>query len=78
MFFADFYAFSQTIVLPPIQTSHLSTADVEDLTRTTRDLMLRELITLTNSPLGQQATRPTVEPAQEDLADLAMATGVQR
>ena len=41
--------------------------------------MLKELISLTNTALGQQATKPhAVAPAQEDLARLATATGVDR
>ncbi|KAH0541574.1 hypothetical protein GP486_008706, partial [Trichoglossum hirsutum] len=34
-------------VLPPIPTSHLTTEDVEDLAKNTRELMLKELIELT-------------------------------
>ncbi|KAI9815474.1 MAG: 1-acylglycerol-3-phosphate O-acyltransferase [Pycnora praestabilis] len=34
-------------VLPPIPTAHLTSADVEDLTRDTRELMLEELAKLT-------------------------------
>ncbi|KAM0800992.1 1-acyl-sn-glycerol-3-phosphate-acyltransferase-like protein [Usnea florida] len=48
-------------VLPPIPTSHLTASDVETLTSTTRENMLKELITLTESPMGQKATSPHVE-----------------
>jgi len=44
-------------VLKPIPTAHLKAADVDDLTRGTRELMLQELIALTESPAGQKATR---------------------
>ena len=58
-------------VLPPIPTAHLKAADVEDLTRTTREKMLKELIALTNTPMGQKATKAYVEAGEEDLAELA-------
>lgn len=58
-------------VLPPIPTAHLKAADVEDLTRTTREKMLKELIALTNTPMGQKATKAHVEAGEEDLAELA-------
>ncbi|KAL8827006.1 MAG: hypothetical protein Q9191_003451 [Dirinaria sp. TL-2023a] len=59
-------------VLPPIPTVGLTPADVEELTRTTRDAMLRELETLTASPLGQKAAKAAaVQPGEEDLARLA-------
>lgn len=58
-------------VLPPIPTAHLTAADVEELTRTTRETMLRELVKLTESPLGQKATKAYVDVAEEDLAELA-------
>lgn len=65
-------------VLPPIPTTHLTAADVEELTRTTRESMLKELVTLTESPLGQKATRAYVGAGEEDLARLAMTSGVER
>lgn len=58
-------------VLPPIPTTHLTAADVEELTRTTRETMLKELVALTESPLGQKATRAYVGAGEEDLAELA-------
>lgn len=60
-------------VLPPISTTGLTPADVDELTRTTRDTMLKELITLTETPLGQKAARAEeVQVGEEDLARLAM------
>lgn len=58
-------------VLPPISTAHLTAADVEELTRTTRETMLTELVKVTESPLGQKATKAHVDVAEEDLAELA-------
>ena len=58
-------------ILPPIPTAHLTAASVEDLTRTTRETMLRELVALTESPMGQKATKAHVEAGEEDLAKLA-------
>ena len=46
------------VVLPPISTKGLTPADVDDLARTTRDLMLRELQALTETPAGQAAQYP--------------------
>ena len=45
-------------VLPPIPTTNLTPTDAEDLTRYVRNLMLRELIRLSESPRGQRAARP--------------------
>ena len=45
------------VVLPPIPTAHLTAADVEELTRTTREKMLKELVALTESPMGQKAAK---------------------
>ncbi|KAF7865860.1 hypothetical protein EAF04_006025 [Stromatinia cepivora] len=47
-------------VLKPIETKHLTSADVEDLARDTRELMLRELIALTSRKEG----KPMAIPAQ--------------
>jgi hypothetical protein len=58
-------------VLPPIPTAHLTAADVEELTRNTRETMLTELVKVTESPLGQKATKAHVDVAEEDLAELA-------
>ncbi len=61
-------------VLPPIPTKCLISADVEELTRTTRDKMLAELINLTESPLGQKAAKPLAS-SEEELS-VRRATGV--
>ena len=63
-------------VLPPISTAHLTASDVEELTRTTREKMLKELIALTESPMGQKATKAYVEAGEEDLARLATSTAM--
>lgn len=42
-------------MLPPIPTANLDASDVEELTRYTRDLMLKALIKLTESAHGQQS-----------------------
>ncbi|KAL9100415.1 MAG: hypothetical protein Q9163_004213 [Psora crenata] len=57
-------------VLPPIPTQGLTAADVDQLTRDTRELMAKELIHVTNSPLGRKATHANPTPAEEDLAQL--------
>lgn len=62
-------------VLPPIPTKTLTSADVEELTRMTRDKMLAELINLTQSPLGQKAAKPLVYSEEKHLA--RRATGLQ-
>lgn len=73
---------SYNSVLPPIKTAHLTAADVEELTRTTRETMLKELIELTATPLGQKATKAEVGAGEEDLARLAtpmaVASGAER
>ncbi|KAI9767971.1 MAG: 1-acylglycerol-3-phosphate O-acyltransferase [Geoglossum simile] len=38
-------------VLPPIPTAHLTADDVEELTRTTREIMLKEIVKLTEKAL---------------------------
>jgi lysophosphatidate acyltransferase len=40
-------------VLDPIPTTGLTAADVDELTRSTRELMLKELIALTERARGQ-------------------------
>ena len=70
------------LVLPPIPTAHLTAADVEELTRTTREKMLKELVALTQSPMGQKATKAYIEAGEEDLArretPITMASGLER
>ncbi|ESZ97820.1 hypothetical protein SBOR_1829 [Sclerotinia borealis F-4128] len=59
-------------VLKPIETKNLTSADVEDLARDTRELMLRELIALTS----RRERKPIAMPAQN--ADgVVKATGVE-
>lgn len=68
-----------TIVLPPISTAHLTAVDVEDLTGTTREKMLKELVALSESPMGRRAAKASVEAGEEDLArPTAMASGLDR
>jgi len=43
-------------VLDPISTKGLTSADVDELTRSTRELMLKELIALTERARGQKIT----------------------
>ncbi|KAK8147976.1 1-acylglycerol-3-phosphate O-acyltransferase [Beauveria asiatica] len=45
-------------VLDPIPTKNLTSADVDELTRTTRELMLKELMTLTAKARGQPMAVP--------------------
>ncbi|CAM1505242.1 Fc.00g108790.m01.CDS01 [Cosmosporella sp. VM-42] len=45
-------------VLDPIPTKNLTAADVDDLTRTTRDLMLAELLTLSEKAQGRRMPVP--------------------
>jgi lysophosphatidate acyltransferase len=61
------------LVLDPIPTKGLTAADVDDLARTTRDLMLRELITLSEKAQG----RPMAFPANEQPAQ-ARSSGVDK
>lgn len=63
------------IVLPPIPTKSLTAADVDELTRTTREAMLAALKSLAESPLGQKATLLAVTAKEEDRARVAMASG---
>ncbi|KAI9866693.1 MAG: hypothetical protein M1830_005923, partial [Pleopsidium flavum] len=50
--------------LPPISTTNSTPVDVEDLTRRTREIMLEELVNLTESTRGQKVT--TSKAAQAD------------
>lgn len=47
--------------MKPIETKNLTSADVEDLARDTRELMLRELVALTSKVEG----KPIAMPAQD-------------
>ncbi|KAL7950852.1 hypothetical protein V8C42DRAFT_307746 [Trichoderma barbatum] len=46
-------------VLPAISTTNLTSADVDELTQSTRELMLRELISLTEKARGHPIAVPT-------------------
>jgi lysophosphatidate acyltransferase len=58
-------------VLDPIPTTGLTAADVDELTRTTRELMLKELIALTERARGQ----PMGQRVASDANGVAKATG---
>ena len=66
-------------VLPPIPTGNLDVSDVDALTNYTRELMLKTLIKLTESPQGQQSFKaepgPLVLPgrAAEEVAPVVEA-----
>ncbi|KAK4138228.1 acyltransferase-domain-containing protein [Trichocladium antarcticum] len=63
-------------VLDPIPTTGLTSADVDDLTRSTRELMLAELVALTEKARGRAA--PTAVPvAASGRNGVARATGVE-
>ena len=47
------YADLTLLVLKPIETKNLTSADIENLTRDTRELMLSELVDLTSKARGQ-------------------------
>lgn len=47
------------LVLKPIETKNLTTADVEDLTRDTRELMLKTMVELTAEQRGHPVTVDT-------------------
>lgn len=63
------------VVLKPIPTAHLKAADVDELTQTTRELMLKELVALTESPAGQRATRAEEGPEDSYSAVVARTFG---
>jgi lysophosphatidate acyltransferase len=58
--------------LDPIPTKDLTSADVDELTRTTRELMLTELLTLTEKARG----RPIAVPASAE-ASSAKSSAVE-
>jgi lysophosphatidate acyltransferase len=60
-------------VLKPIETKGLKTSDVEDLTRDTRDLMLREMVSLTAKTRGQ----PMAIPAKNSGDGVVKASGAE-
>jgi lysophosphatidate acyltransferase len=59
------------LVLDPIPTKGLTTADVDELTRTTRELMLRELVTLTAKARGTRV------PTEQERDQALKASGVE-
>jgi lysophosphatidate acyltransferase len=61
-------------VLKPIETKYLTAANVEDLTRETRDLMLRELVSLTSKARG----RPLAMPSQNSGDGVIKVSGSEK
>ncbi|KEY65917.1 hypothetical protein S7711_07947 [Stachybotrys chartarum IBT 7711] len=59
-------------VLDPIPTKGLTTADIDDLTRSTRELMLQELISLSEKVHG----RPLAVPAAFNQPSKAISSGI--
>jgi len=60
-------------VLKPIETKGLTPADVDDLTRDTRDLMLKELVSLTSKERG----RPIAIPSENSWDGVIKASGAK-
>lgn len=60
-------------MLDPIPTKGLTPADVEELTRATRETMLKELVALTEKARGQ----PIAMPATSGNTS-AISTGIDR
>lgn len=46
------------IVLPPIETKNLTSADVDQLTQSTRDSMLKTILEMAESQENQVESRP--------------------
>jgi len=61
------------IVLKPIETKYLTSADVENLTRDTRELMLKELVSLT----AKQQGRPIPVLAQKSEDGVVKSSGAE-
>jgi lysophosphatidate acyltransferase len=59
-------------VLDPIPTKGLTSDDVNDLTRTTRELMLKELVELSSKSQG----RPMAMPAAEIVNSTGKSSGI--
>ena len=73
LFWREYGVNGSVLVLPPVSTQGLTAADVDELTRTTREKMLEALVALTETPMGQKAAKAeVVQPGEEDLARLAM------
>ena len=62
---------TKTTVMDPIPTKGLTTADVDELTRTTREAMLRELVTLTAKARGTRV------PSEVEREQALKASGVE-
>ncbi|TVY32382.1 putative 1-acyl-sn-glycerol-3-phosphate acyltransferase [Lachnellula subtilissima] len=60
-------------VLKPIETKHLKASDVDDLARDTRELMLREMVSLTAKARGE----PVAMPAENPIDGVVKASGVE-
>lgn len=60
------------LVLDPIPTKNLTAADVDELARNTREVMLKELVALTEKAQGRRIAMPV--PADENSS--AKSTGV--
>lgn len=59
------------VVLDPIPTTGLTTADVDELTRSTRELMLKELVALS----AKAQKRPMAMPASNGRDGVVKASG---
>jgi lysophosphatidate acyltransferase len=59
--------------LKPIETKNLKPSDVEDLARDTRELMLREIVSLTAKARG----RPVAMPAHKSGDGVVKASGTE-
>jgi lysophosphatidate acyltransferase len=62
------------VVLDPIPTKGLTVEDVDELTRTTRELMLKELVLLTAEARGGPIAMPVESPVK---GGATTATGVE-
>lgn len=59
-------------MLEPIPTEGLTTADVDELTRTTREAMLKVLVAISEKAQG----RPMAMPANANASPKATASGI--
>lgn len=60
-------------MLKPIETKNLQPSDVEDLARDTRDLMLREMVSLTAKSRGE----PVAMPSDSMVEGIVKASGLE-
>ncbi len=65
------------LVLDPIPTTGLTAADVDELTRTTRDLMIKELVALTEKARGSAVAAGRVSSSNKDTNGVARTTGAE-